>query len=62
MFPAEDEFDKTICTCDCHANPSIKHFIACCHKCTKCDKRIMNGFAEDHKKVCSGESKNPESK
>jgi hypothetical protein len=41
------------CYCPCHSNPNIKHVMACCHTCPKCNKRITFEF-EEHVKECNG--------
>lgn len=48
-----DDFnDFEECNCDCHRNSNMRHVVACCCTCKKCDKRIQSMYYEEHIKKC----------
>lgn len=46
--PAEE------CTCDCHRDSNVRHFMACCEQCPHCLRNIAYGY-ETHVKHCAEE-------
>ncbi|UJR37201.1 hypothetical protein I4U23_029909 [Adineta vaga] len=41
-----------VCTCSCHADPGIRHIMACCQTCSSCKQRVVSTELEEHKKKC----------
>lgn len=52
MFDCNKSYDE--CSCDCHENSNIKHFMACCGQCPSCFKRYRN-LTEKHIAECKTE-------
>lgn len=44
------KYDFEECTCECHTNPRIKHIVACCFTCNKCEKRVKRLYYDNHEK------------
>lgn len=42
-----------VCRCACHANPGVRHIVACCSQCPHCSSRIVRHRFDDHKRRCS---------
>ena len=40
------------CHCSCHGSSFIKHFFACCCKCSICQSNIDMGQMENHLRDC----------
>lgn len=38
------------CNCECHRNPNVKHFVACCVQCPYCGVQVKSYI--EHVKTC----------
>jgi hypothetical protein len=51
LHMTDEEKDRTICQCDCHAGPTVvQHKTACCWKCPACTLNIKHEYAQDHRR------------
>ncbi|CAF3542019.1 unnamed protein product [Rotaria sordida] len=39
---------ENVCSCECHNNPNIRHIMACCKVCPKCQQPIVHQAYENH--------------
>lgn len=45
---SEEKENKEICTCECHINSNIMHFMPCCYTCEDCGQNIKFKYVKDH--------------
>ncbi len=43
---------EEVCNCECHRNPSVRHIMACCKPCPKCQQPIVKQQYETHVQKC----------